>query len=458
MQSGLNHGTRRATILPEVALIACGSDQELADDTATAQMIEAVWRTEAPQLIASLIRIVRDIGLAEELTQDALVAALNQWPQTGLPRNAGAWLMATVKRRAIDQFRHRRMSALKLQELWADMQSEQEFGGPDPDEGLDDDIGDDMLRLIFTACHPVLPLVARVALTLRLVGGLTTEEIARAFLVPVPTIAQRIVRAKKAIASARIPYEVPYGADLHDRLAAVLGVIYLIFNEGYAATSGPEWMRPPLCDEALRLGRLVADLAPEEPEVHGLNALMAIHASRAKARRGPDGSPVLLPDQDRSLWDQGLVAAGLRDLARADALGRSPGPYQLQAAIASCHARAASAPATDWPRIAALYDLLLVLSPSPIIALNRAVAHGMAAGPAAGLALADALRAEPALRSHHLLPSVCGDFLFKLRRFDEAKAAFAAAAELAQNDRERVFLITRATASSDASCRGVARA
>ncbi len=449
MQNGLNHGSTRATMPPGQTAISRASDQGLASDITTGQMIEAAWREEAPQLIASLIRIVRDISLAEELTQDALVAALSQWPQTGVPRNAGAWLMATAKRRAIDKFRHDQMAARKLYELAADMQSDQDFDGPDPDASLDDDIGDDMLRLIFTACHPVLPLEVRVALTLRLVGGLTTEEIARAFLVPVPTIAKRIVRAKKTIAGAHIPYEVPRGADLHDRLAAVLGVIYLIFNEGYAATSGPDWMRPPLCDEALRLGRLVARLAPEEPEVHGLNALMSVQASRAKARRGPDGSPVLLPDQDRALWDQALVAAGLRDLARAEALGRSPGPYQFQAAIAACHARAASASATDWPRIAALYDALLMLTPSPIIALNRAVAHGMAVGPAAGLALADALREEPVLRSHHLLPSVRGDFLFKLRRFGEAKMAFDEAAALAQNERERAFLIARATACSD---------
>jgi RNA polymerase sigma factor (sigma-70 family) len=451
MQHGLNQRAFHATIIGNAGPPALISDQRMADDT-TQQTIEAVWRTEAPQLIASMIRIMRDISMAEELTQEALVAALRQWPETGVPRNAGAWLMATAKRRAIDHFRHRRMAARKLQVLEADMQTEQDFGGPDPDAGLDDDIGDDMLRLIFTACHPILPLEARVALTLRLVGGLTTEEIARAFLVPVPTIAQRIVRAKKTIATEHIPYEVPHGPELHGRLAAVLGVIYLIFNEGYAATSGKDWLRPQLCDEALRLGRLVATLAPQEPEAHGLVALMEIQTSRANARTGPDGSPILLLDQDRRLWDSTLVGLGLLDLKRAEALGLKPGTYQLQAAIAACHGRAATAADTDWRMIAALYDHLATPKYSPVVELNRAVAHGMAYGAATGLALADKLLGEPAMKTYHLLPSVRGDFLFRLGRFAEALSAFEAAAELTLNEREKSFLLERA-----ATCRGTKR-
>jgi RNA polymerase sigma factor (sigma-70 family) len=451
MQHGLNQGGFYATIISKAGRPAQISDCTMADD-ATRQTIEAVWSAEAPQLIASMIRIMRDISLAEELTQEALVAALRQWPETGVPRNPGAWLMATAKRRAIDHFRHRRMAARKLQVLEADMQTEQDFGGPDPDAGLDDDIGDDMLRLIFTACHPILPLEARVALTLRLVGGLTTEEIARAFLVPVPTIAQRIVRAKKTIATEHIPYEVPHGSELHDRLAAVLGVIYLIFNEGYAATSGQDWLRPQLCDEALRLGRLVATLAPQEPEAHGLVALMEIQASRAKARTGPEGSPILLLDQDRRLWDSTLVGLGLLDLKRAEALRLQPGTYQLQAAIAACHARAATAADTNWRKIAALYDHLATPKYSPVVELNRAVAHGMAYGAVTGLALADRLLGEPAMKTYHLLPSVRGDFLFRLGRFAEALSAFEAAAGLTLNEREKSLLLERA-----AACRGAKR-
>ena len=417
----------------------------------TNRAIEAVWRIEAPRLVASLTRIVRDISLAEELAQDALVVALKQWPETGVPQNAGAWLMTTAKRRAIDYFRRNKMAARKLDELGADMQSEQDHGGEDPDERLDDDIGDDLLRLIFTSCHPVLSMEARVALTLRLICGLTTEEIARAYLVPEPTIAQRIVRAKKTIAEAHIPYEVPRGAELVERLDAVLGVIYLIVTEGYSATAGEDWMRPQLQQEALRVGRILAELAPKEPEVHGLVALMEIQASRSKARTARDGSPILLLDQDRSRWDWMLVRRGLIALDRAEALQRAPRTYQLQAAIAACHARARRANDTDWERIAELYDRLAAFAPSPIVELNRAVAYGMAFGPSAGLDIVNELVDDPTLESYHLLPSVRGDFLFKLGRKQEARAEFERAAGMTKNEREKAFLLERAAASATAN-------
>jgi len=416
-------------------------------EAATNRAIEAVWRIESPRLIAGLTRIVRDISMAEELAMDALVVAMKQWPEAGVPTNPGAWLMTTAKRRAIDHFRRNRMAARKLEELGADVQNQQDFGGDDPDARLDDDIGDDLLRLVFTSCHPILSMEARVALTLKLIGGLTTDEIARAYLVPEPTVAQRIVRAKKTIAEARIPYEVPRGAELQERLGAVLGVIYLIFNEGYSATSGSEWMRPQLCTDALRLGRVVAELAPKEPEVHGLVALMEIQASRQRARTAPDGAPILLLDQDRAKWDWLLVGRGLRALDRAEALGGRRGSYRLQAAIAACHGRARKAADTDWMGIAHLYDELAALTPSPIVELNRSVAYAMAYGPEAGLAIADDLVHEPALQNYHLLPSVRGDFLFKLGRRAEARAEFERAAALTRNERERTFLLDRAAAS-----------
>jgi RNA polymerase sigma-70 factor, ECF subfamily len=418
----------------------------LTGETAVHQRIETVWRAEAPRLIASLTRIVRDISMAEELTQEALVMALKQWPVTGIPQNPAAWLMSTAKRRAIDYFRHNKMTARKLQTLGADMLSEQEFGGQDPDAALDDEFGDDLLRLIFTSCHPILSLESRVALTLRLIGGLTTEEIARAFLVPAPTIAQRIVRAKKTISIAGIPYEVPRGEELKERLISVLGVVYLIFNEGYAATAGQDLMRPQLCEEALRLCRILANLAPLEPEVRGLLALMEIQASRSDARISADGAPILLLDQDRALWNHSLAELGLGDLERAQALGRKPENYQLQAAIAACHARSAIASDTNWPMIAALYDQLAALTRSPVVELNRAVAHSMAYGPAAGLEILEAIQDKPALEKYHLLPSVRGDFLFKLGRLAEARNAFDKAAQLAQNAREKTFLLARSAA------------
>jgi RNA polymerase sigma factor (sigma-70 family) len=419
--------------------------------TETNRAIEAVWRIEAPRLVASLTRIVRDISLAEELAQDALLVALRQWPEHGVPQNPGAWLMTTAKRRAIDYFRRNKMAARKLGELGADMQSEQDHGGEDPDARLDDDIGDDLLRLIFTSCHPILSMEARVALTLRLIGGLTTEEIARAYLVAEPTVAQRIVRAKKTIAEAHVPYEVPHGAELAERLDAVLGVIYLIFNEGYSATAGDDWMRPQLQQEALRLGRILAELAPAEPEVHGLVALMEIQASRAQARTRADGSPILLLDQDRSRWDRMLVRRGLAALDRAEALQRPPRSYQLQAAIAACHARARRAEETDWLRISELYDQLAAVAPSPIVELNRAVAYSMAYGPTAGLEIVDELAGDPTLESYHLLPSVRGDLLFKLGRRQEARAEFERAAEMTKNEREKALLLERAAESSTAN-------
>jgi len=415
--------------------------------TDTHRAIDAVWRIESARLIAGLARIVRDVGLAEELAQDALVVALEKWPESGVPDNPGAWLMATAKNRALDRLRRGKLLERKHEEIGRELEARQAMAVADFEASIDDDIGDDLLRLIFTACHPVLSMEARVALTLRLLGGLTTEEIARAFLVPDATIAQRIVRAKRTLAEARVPFEVPRGEELAARLASVLGVIYLIFNEGYAATAGDDWMRPGLCEDALRLGRILAELAPHEPEVHGLVALMEIQASRAGARIGPSGEPVLLLDQDRTRWDHLLVHRGLTALARAEALGGTLGPYALQAAIAACHARARTAAETDWLRIAALYDALAQLTPSPIVDLNRAVAVGMAFGPAAGLELVDALVSEPALRGYHLLPAVRGDLLAKLGRRAEAGTEFERAAALTRNARERELLLGRAAAA-----------
>jgi RNA polymerase sigma factor (sigma-70 family) len=418
--------------------------------TDTHRAIEAVFRIESARLIAGLARIVRDVGVAEELAQDAMVTALEQWPESGVPDNPGAWLMATAKRRAIDRLRRRKRLERKHEELGRALEARQETAVSEMTAALDDDIGDDLLRLVFTACHPVLSTEARVALTLRLVGGLTTDEIARAFLVPEPTVAQRIVRAKRTLSEARVPFEVPRGADRATRLSSVLEVLYLIFNEGYAATAGDDWMRPALCEDALRLGRILAELAPAEAEVHGLVALMEIQASRTRARSGPAGEPILLLDQDRGRWDQVLIRRGLAALERALALGAPPGPYALQAAIAACHARARTAEETDWARIAALYDALAQVSPSPVVELNRAVALGMALGPAAGLERVDALVSEPALRGYHLLPSVRGDLLFKLGRLDEARAEFERAAGLTRNTRERNLLLARAEACAPA--------
>jgi RNA polymerase sigma-70 factor (ECF subfamily) len=418
----------------------------------THRAIDAVWRIESPRLIAGLARIVRDVGLAEELAQDALVAALERWPASGIPDNPGAWLMATAKHRAIDRLRRSKLIERKHAELGHELESGQ-AAAPDLDAALDDDVGDDLLRLMFVSCHPLLPTEARVALTLRLLGGLTTEEIARAFLVPEPTVAQRIVRAKRTLTEARVPFEVPRGADRAARLASVLEVIYLIFNEGYAATAGDDWIRPALCEDALRLGRVLAGLAPDEPEVHGLVALMEIQASRFAARVGPSGEPVLLLDQDRARWDQLLIRRGLAALERAEGLGGALGPYALQAAIAACHVRARTAAETDWARIAALYEALAQRAPSPVVDLNRAVAVAMAFGPAAGLELVDALSSEPSLKSYHLVPSVRGDFLRKLDRFDEARAEFERAASLTRNARERALLLERAAACVRASIR-----
>ncbi len=412
----------------------------------TNRAIDAVWRIESSRLIAGLARMVRDVGVAEELAQDALVAVLEQWPGSGVPDNPGAWLMATAKHQAIDLFRRRQRLERKHEELGRRLEVQQGMTVPHLDAVIDDDIGDDLLRLVFTACHPVLSTEARVALTLRLLGGLTTEEIARAFLVPVPTIAQRIVRAKRTLAEARVPFEVPSGGELTARLSSVLEVIYLIFNEGYAATTGDDWMRPALCEDALRLGRVLAELAPREPEVHGLVALMEIQASRSRARVGPSGEPVLLLDQDRARWDHLLIRRGLAALERAEAFGGTLGPYALQAAIAACHARAHAPAETDWEHIAALYDALTQLAPSPVVELNRAVAVAMAFGPAAGLELVDALTLEPSLKAYHLLPSVRGDLLAKLGRVDEARVEFERAASLTRNVRERTLLLERAAA------------
>jgi len=410
----------------------------------THREIEAVWKIESARLIAGLARMVRDVGLAEDLAHDALVAALERWPESGVPDKPGAWLMATAKNRAIDLLRRNTRLERKHEELGRDLEAQREMSVSDLDAAIDDPVGDDLLRLIFTACHPVLSSEARAALTLRLLGGLTTEEIARAFLVPEPTVAQRIVRAKRTLAEAGVPFEVPRGAELGARLSSVLEVIYLIFNEGYTATAGDDWLRPALCEDALRLGRILAELAPQEPEVHGLVALMEIQASRSRARVGLSGEPILLLDQDRGRWDHLLIRRGLAALARAEALGGVRGPYTLQAAIAACHARARAAEETDWQRIAALYEELAQLTPSPIVELNRAVALSMAYDPAAGLAIVDALTSEPALKSYHLLPSVRGDLLAKLGRFDEARAELERAASLTKNARERELLLARA--------------
>jgi RNA polymerase sigma factor (sigma-70 family) len=408
--------------------------------------IDAVWRIESARLIAGLTRLVRDVGRAEDLAQDALVAALEQWPQTGIPENPGAWLMATAKHRALDLFRRDKMLDRKHAELGVELEARKETAVDDLDTAVDDEYGDDLLRLIFMTCHPVLATEARVALTLRLLGGLTTEEIARAFLAPVPTIQQRIVRAKRTLREARVAFEVPRAADRAARLASVLEVIYLVFNEGYTATAGEDWVRPALCEDALRLGRVLAELAPQEPEVHGLVALMEIQASRLGARVGPSGEPILLLDQDRTRWDRLLVGRGLTALERAERLGRALGPYALQGAIAACHARARAADETDWTRITALYDALAQLMPSPVVELNRAVAYAMAFGPASGLEIVDGLVREEALASYHLLPSVRGDLLMKLGRRDEARAEFERAASLTQNARERTLLLDRAAA------------
>jgi RNA polymerase sigma factor (sigma-70 family) len=410
--------------------------------------IDAVWRIESPRLIAGLARITRDVGAAEDLAQDALVAAMEQWPASGVPDNPGAWLMAAAKHRAIDLVRRRSLLERKHTELGRDLHEKQEKSMPDYVSALDDDIGDDLLRLVFTSCHPVLGTDAQLALTLRLIGGLTTTEIARAFLVPEPSIAQRIVRAKRALADAHVPFEVPRGAELSERLANVLQVIYLIFNEGYSATAGDDWLRPALCEDALRLGRILAELAVNEPEVHGLVALMEVQASRSRARVNASGEPILLLEQNRTHWDQLLIHRGLAALDRAQNLsaqhGVGAGPYTLQAAIAACHARANTADATDWRRIANLYGELARLTPSPIVELNRAVAVGMADGPAAGLAVLDAITGDPAMKKYHLLPSVRADLLEKLGRLAEARTEFERAASLTQNSRERALLLSRA--------------
>jgi RNA polymerase sigma-70 factor, ECF subfamily len=415
--------------------------------TDTHRAIDAVWRIESPRLIAGLTRIVRDVGVAEDLAQDALVAALEQWPASGMPRNPGAWLMAAAKHRAIDLFRRRSLLERKHQELGYALEAEQAAAAAEIETAIDNDVGDDLLRLVFIACHPVLSTEARVALTLRLLGGLTTDEIARAFLVSEPTIAQRIVRAKRTLADKKVPFEVPRGAERAERLTSVLEVIYLIFNEGYSATSGDDWMRPALCEDALRLGRILAELTPEEPEVHGLVALMEIQASRSRARVGPKGEPILLLEQNRALWDQLLIRRGLAALDRAHRLDADRGPYTIQAAIAACHARARTADETDWVAIASLYSELNALSPSPVVELNRAVAVGMAFGPHAGLEVVETLTAERVLQNYHLLPSVRGDLLAKLGRTDEARQEFERAAALTRNARERELLLARAARS-----------
>ncbi|HEY6764303.1 MAG TPA: RNA polymerase sigma factor [Candidatus Sulfotelmatobacter sp.] len=422
----------------------------MANATDTHRAIDAVWRIESPRLIAGLMRIVRDIGRAEDLAQDALVAALEQWPQSGVPENPGAWLMAAAKHRAIDHFRRDARVERKHEELGRELAAK-EMTVPDLNSSLDDDIGDDLLRLIFISCHPVLPTEAQVALTLRLLGGLTTDEIARAFLAPESTIAQRIVRAKRTLADKQVPFEVPRGPELSQRLSSVLGVIYLIFNEGYSATAGDDWTRPALCEDALRLGRILAELAPREPEVHGLVALMEIQASRLRARVGAAGEPILLLDQNRARWDHLLIRRGLAALDLAEQLGAIRGPYTLQAAIAACHARARAAEETDWTRIVVLYGDLLQIQPSPVVKLNRAVAVAMASGPAAGLSLVDDLVAEPSLRHYHLLPSVRGDLLQKLGRHGEARAEFERAASLTQNARERQLLLAKSEIPSPRS-------
>ncbi|MGH8171696.1 MAG: RNA polymerase sigma factor [Rhodanobacteraceae bacterium] len=420
--------------------------------TDTHRAINAVFRIESPKIIAGLARMVRDVGVAEELAQDALVAALEQWPESGVPDNPAAWLMATAKHRGIDRIRRNTLAERKHEELGYEIESAQADTENTLIDSLDDDIGDDLLRLVFTACHPVLTTEARVALTLRLLGGLSTDEIARAFLVPEPTIAQRIVRAKRTLADAGVPFEMPRAEERAARLFSVLEVLYLIFNEGYSATAGEDWMRPQLCEDALRLGRIVAELTPDEPEVHGLVALMEIQASRSAARTGPTGEPILLLEQNRARWDHLLIRRGLAALKRAEALGGALGRYALQAEIAACHARARTADETDWPRIAALYFALSQVEPSPVVELNRAVALTMAFGPATGLALVDSLTSEPALANYHLLPSVRGDFLAKLGRHDEARKEFERAAALTRNARERELLLRRArSAESEAA-------
>jgi RNA polymerase sigma factor (sigma-70 family) len=421
--------------------------------SATHRAIDAVWRIESARLIAGLARIVRDVGLAEDLAHDALVAALEQWPESGVPDNPGAWLMATAKHRAIDRIRRNKVLERKQEELGRELEIEQELSVEDWDAAIDDDVGDDLLSLMFTTCHPVLSPNARVALTLRLLGGLTTDEIARAYLSAEPTIAQRIVRAKRTLTEARVPFEVPSGDELADRLGSVLEVLYLIFNEGYTATAGDDWMRPALCQEALRLGRILAELAPDEPEVHGLVALMEIQASRSRARTGRSGEPILLLDQDRARWDWVLVGRGLAALERAEQLGGTLGPYALQAAIAACHARARTPQATDWIRIVALYDALAQLSPSPVVELNRAVAVAMAFDTQTGLDIVDELAADGSLEGYHLLPAVRADLLAKTDRFDEAAREFERAAALTRNEPVRTLLLDRA-----AACAGGSRA
>jgi len=412
----------------------------------THRAIDAIWRIESARLIARLTRMVGDVGIAEDVAQDALVAALETWPESGVPDNPGAWLMATAKHRAIDHLRRAKRLERKHEELGLEIEERQERAVQDLDVAIDDPVGDDLLRLVFIACHPVLSTEARVALTLRLLGGLTTEEIARAFLVPVPTIAQRIVRAKRSLTAARVPFEVPRGEELAARLSSVLAVIYLVFNEGYSATAGDAWVRPELCEDAMRLGRMLAELMPGEAEVHGLVAMMEIQASRLRARVGPSGEPVLLLDQDRSRWDKLLIGRGLAALARAEQLGGPHGPYALQGAIAACHARARTPEETDWTRLTALYDALAQLTPSPVVEVNRAVAYAFAFGPAAGLEIVDAVAAEPALQEYHLLPSVRGDLLARLGRFGEARVEFERAAALTRNTRERELLLGRAAA------------
>jgi RNA polymerase sigma factor (sigma-70 family) len=419
----------------------------------THRAIDAVWRIESAKLIAGLTRMVRDVGLAEDLAQDALVAALERWPETGVPDNPGAWLMATAKHRAIDMFRRSERIERKHEEIGHELESRQEAAVRELDEAVDDDIGDDLLRLVFISCHPILSREARTALTLRLLGGLTTDEIARAFLVPEATVAQRIVRAKRTLSDAHIPFEVPRGPDLAARLSSVLEVIYLVFNEGYTATAGDDLVRPALCEDALRLGRILAELAPEEPEVHGLVALMEIQASRLRARTGPKGEAILLLDQDRGRWDQILIRRGLAALDRAEKLRGANGPYALQAAIVACHARARTAEETDWRRIASLYDALAAVMPSPIVELNRAVAIAMAFGPAEGLQIIDGLISDPSLKGYHLLPAARADLLEKLGRVDEARIEFERAASLTRNARERDLLLARARANSDTEMR-----
>jgi RNA polymerase sigma-70 factor, ECF subfamily len=434
--------------------VLCSAALQASD---TERALRAVFRIELPRLIAGLARMVKDVGLAEELAQDAVVTALERWPESGVPDNPGAWLMATAKRRAIDQLRRGKLHLRKQDSLGYELDASK-ASITDLESAIDDDIGDDLLRLVFTACHPVLSTEARVALTLRLLGGLTTDEIARAFLVPEPTVAQRIVRAKRTLTEQRVPFEVPRGAELAERLASVLEVIYLVFNEGYSATAGDDWMRPALCEDALRLGRVLSGLAPDEPEVHGLVALMEIQASRSAARTDASGQPILLLEQNRARWDQLLIRRGLSALARAEELGGADGPYALQAAIAACHARAKTAAETDWARIAALYGALALRMPSPIVELNRAVAVSMADGPAAALAIVDRLASEALLKNYHLLPSVRGDLLYKLGRFDEARREFQHAASLTKNARERALLLERAAATSEPPPPGEPRA